>query len=216
MNSLRIGLIEGNSLVRSGRAMLINSQSDLRVVFEEDDPGQALNRASDYLVVVVVVGAVQHGYRGFDFVTKLCEALRSAGNPARVLVSGAFGSVQDRSGAVLAGADEYIGLDSPAKDFLALITELGNPDYLVDPNFLRSIVELDLQTPNKLANLVAGFEEIHVSIVKGFLAGDSDFTVAQRLDISKVRVTRLIGELIAAGSFVSRNQLAIALGKVIL
>ena len=58
---LRIGLIESNELVRAGRAMVIDSQSDMKVVFEESDPRAALMKSPDYLIDVLVIETLEVG-----------------------------------------------------------------------------------------------------------------------------------------------------------
>lgn len=85
MADLRIGLIDGNELVRTGRAMVFNSQPDMRVVLEESDPVVAIERAPDYLLDVLLVGPSQHRLRGEQFIQSLTKALRDAGNDCAVV-----------------------------------------------------------------------------------------------------------------------------------
>ncbi|MFM2024025.1 MAG: hypothetical protein RLZZ56_38 [Actinomycetota bacterium] len=218
MSEIRIGLIDSNELVRAGRSMLFSSQPNLKVVFEESDPNQAVLRTSDYLVDVLIVAGVQHGFAGFSYVTKLVETLRESRNSAKVLVSGAFYSNQARAHALLAGATDFVGQDTPAKELLALLKVISRHDYLVESEFLEFCKESH-GLPKANARLMMFLEEIteqQRTILKAFLSGVTDFQSARALDIAKSRVTSQINELIEAGDFLTRNQLAVALSRVIL
>lgn len=216
MSEIRIGLIDSNELVRSGRSMLFGSQPNLKVVFEESDPNQAILRTSDYLVDVLIVAGVQHGFSGFGYVTKLVESLDVAGNRAKVLVSASFFSKQARALALLAGATDLVGLDTPAKELLTLLKSISRHDYLVEPEFLEFCKEAhELPASNaKLTMLLDEITEQQKAILKSFLSGVTDFQNARVLDIAKSRVIAQINEFMSAGEFLTRNQLAIALSRV--
>lgn len=213
MADYRIGLIDGNELVRSGRAMIINAQPDMRVVLEESDPLAAIDRAPDYLVDILLVGPSQHRLRGDQFIQKLSKALVEANNDCAIIAYSAFNSPKLRYEAIRAGAQDFIGLDDTAKDLLSLIRRSSKKDFLVDPVQLRELLNEfgPVVTSNQLENKLSELNSQQTEMLELFLGGSGDQAIAKQLDIARTRVTQLLDSLLAATTFTSRNQLALAL-----
>ena len=213
MADFRIGLIDGNEMVRSGRAMIINAQPDMRVVLEESDPLVAIDRAPDYLVDILLVGPSQHRLRGDQFIQKLSKALVEAKNDCAVIAYSAFNSPKLRYEAIRAGAQDFIGLDDTAKDLLALIRRAAKKDFLVDPVQLRELSKEfgPALASNQLENKLSELNPQQTEMVQLFLGGLGDQAIAKQLDVARTRVTQLLESLISATTFTSRNQLALAL-----
>ena len=209
----RIGLIDANELVRSGRAMVFNSQDSMRVVFEESDPLVALERAPDYLVDVLVVGPSQHRLRGDQFIQALINALRTANNDCAVLAYNAYSDSRLRYGAILSGAQEFIGLDETADRFIRLVKQVAKRDFIIGIDELRQMVR-DFgsgETNARLEMLLAGLTDQQSEIVSKFMTGLRDSDIAKEFDIARTRVTQLIDLLIKEAGFTTRNQLLIYL-----
>lgn len=213
MVDYRIGLIDGNEQVRSGRAMIINAQSDMKVVLEESDPLIAIERAPDYLVDVLLVGPSQHRLRGDQFIQSLARALIVANNGCAILAYSAFNSPKLRFEAIKAGAQDFIGLDDNAKSLLSLIRLVAKNDFLVDPAQLREFTKEFGPVPrsNQLELKLSELSAKQTEILELFLGGSSDQQIAKRLDIARTRVTQLLDTLLSTTGFTSRNQLALAL-----
>jgi len=210
---IRIGLVESNEVVRSGRAMIITSQPDLKLVFEESDPRRALVRAPEYLVDVLIVSQNQHGYSGSSFVSEMVTVLKGEGNHSAVLVTSSFSSDQLRWNAILAGAADLVSLEEAGRDFLSKIRAIAKGDYIVDPKFLQDSKSMEgsLESNRKLSEALAKLEPAQRAQLANFKAGLSDFENARKLDIAKLRVGQLIRGLMDLGELLSRNQLAIVL-----
>lgn len=213
MSDLRIGLIDSNELVRSGRSMIINSQADMRVVLEESDPVVSIQRAPDYLVDVLLVGPSQHSLRGQQLIQLLSQALVEAKNDCAIISYNAFSSPKLRYEAVVSGAQDFIGLDSSGMDLLALIRQVVKRDYLVEPKEL-SLLAGEFGFPkvsNQLELKLSELTDVNTEVVKLFLDGQADQTIAKQLDLARTRVTQLIDSLIASAGLTTRNQLHLAL-----
>lgn len=213
MANYRIGLIDGNEMVRSGRAMIINAQPDMRVVLEESDPLTAIDRAPDYLVDVLLVGPSQQRLRGDQFIQKLSKALFEANNDCAIIAYSAFNSTKLRYEAIKAGAQDFIGLDDTAKDLLSLIHRVSKKDFVVDPTQLRELVGDfgPVQKSNQLEISLSELNPQQTKILEYFLSGSADQSIAKTLDIARTRVTQFLESLMTASGFTSRNQLALAL-----
>lgn len=213
MADFRIGLIDSNLLVRSGRAMVLNSQPDMRVVLEESDPFNAIERAPDYLVDVLLVGPSQHRIRGEQFIRTLSLALANAGNECVIIAYNSFSSAKNRYEAIRAGAQDYLGLDSTAADLLSLVRQTVKRDFTVQPSELKALAaEFGfLKTTSALEVRLSELDSKQTEIVENFLGGSTDVDISKKLDVARTRVTGLIDGLVKAGDFTTRNQLTLAL-----
>lgn len=208
---LRIGLIESNDTVRAGRAMVIDSQDDMRVVFEEADPIVALNRVSEYLIDVLVIDSIPRGFELPKYLERLDEQLKSAGSAPAIIVSSTFANLQLRALAIASGATDAVDLESTAEVFLTILRRSSKDDYLASLESLKGARDYVKQSDPLLMESVLSIAEAQPLIVQNFLEGLNDLASSKKLDIAKLRVRQTIDSLIKAGNFKTRNQLAIAL-----
>ncbi|MFM5951331.1 MAG: hypothetical protein ACKOOE_01835 [Micrococcales bacterium] len=213
MSEIRIGLIDSNETVRSGRAMVIGSQPDMRVIFEESDPIRAIELAPDYLVDVVIAGPNSYKLRGGRLLESLCNAMFHAGNSAAIVSYGPFLNEKLTYEAILSGAQDYFGLDQSAAEQLKIIRNVTKRDFLLNPARLQELGDAfgfpmsSLRLEEKLSEL----SENQTRMVELFLTGESDLTIAKKMDSTRTGVAQLIDNLVVAGGFTSRNQLALCL-----
>lgn len=213
MADLRIGLIDGNELVRSGRAMVFNSQLDMRVVLEQSDPLLAIEKAPDYLVDVLLVGPSQHRLQGEQFIQVLTKALRTAGNDCAVVAYNAFNTPKLRFEAIKAGAHEFVGLDTPASELLKLVRKVVKSDFVIEPDQLRNLAREygALEASQRLELKLAELTEVQTEMVTLFLSGADDLAISKKLDCARTRVTNLLNTLMAGAGVSTRNQLVLAM-----
>lgn len=213
MTDFRIGIIDGNQLVRFGRAMVVNSQPDMRVVLEESDPIAAIERAPEYLVDVLLVGPSQHRIRGEQFIRTLSLALANAGNECIIIAYNSFSSAKNRYEAIRAGAQDFIGLDETAADLLSLIRRTAKRDFIIDPTVLKELAgEFGLLTTKSALEVrLSELDVTQTEMVNKFLSGETDVATSKHFDVARTRVTSLIDSLVKVGEFTTRNQLALAL-----
>ena len=208
---LRIGLIESNELVRSGRAMVIDSQSDMKVVFEESDPRAALTKSPDYLIDVLVIESNPRGYELSKFLSQIRANQNAKGSNPAIVVYSTFANSELYALGLAAGAAEVIDLESGGESFLAALRNCSKADYIASIEALKRAGEL--LGPSNSADLeeVMKIAATQPKVIKNFLSGLGDLENAKKLDIAKLRVRQTLDALLKAGGFQTRNQLAIAL-----
>lgn len=215
---IRVGLIESNNLLRTGRSLLLGAQTDIQIVFEEADPNLALSRVGDYLIDVLVVNAKQHGFGGVSYLADLRASLAASGNDSAVLAFSNFFNEETYRDVVLAGADDFIGMDSPSSEFLDKLRAVSKAGFRIEQKLLEKLFRKNTQLLVKSRELdvtLGVLEPWERNVIKRFLRGDSDSTIAKELDLARTRVRKTIQKLMLAGAVNTRNQLAIALmGKV--
>ena len=212
---IRIGLIESNELVRAGRAMVINSQEDMQVVFEEADPKVALNKSADYLIDVLLVESKPRGYDLSKYLELCRENLSAAGSNPAIIVSTTFAEARLRSISLASGASDVVDLESSAEVFMAAIRRCSKGDYLASHEFLVQAQEFTKPVDAVTLDALNALAKTHSPIVENFLEGLSDLASSKKLDIAKLRVRQTIDGLMKVGKFRTRNQLAIALLRTV-
>lgn len=217
MTELRVGLIINNDLVRSGRNMVISSQSDMRVVLEESDSQVAISRAPDYLVDVLVAAHSQHGFTGSGFVERLSVALSMSGNDAAILMLAPFATNQARWDAIKAGAADLVGMEASGADFLKRVRSVAKSDYLVDPDFIKSFgsTQPTVIPSRELEAAVRVLTKDQRAQLSLTLSGHSDHDVAKKFDVSKLRIRQLLDSLSLVAGVRTRSQLLILLREFI-
>lgn len=134
MSRFRIALVDGDDAIRAGLRLMLDSQPDMQVVYEESIAEKLLQTLPDLLVDTVVIN---HRLRGVDGVTltrQLVELI--AGSQNRVpafIITGSFYSYELLIDAMRAGASDVVTQDAPAISLLDSIR-----------NSRRTMAEVDL------------------------------------------------------------------------
>ena len=110
---LRIGLIDADADIRFGRRMLIDSQDDCKVVFEEENATDALLRAPEALIDVLVIDHRVRGLDGIALIERLIPLYHEANSevPA-IILTGPYFSYELLLASIAAGATDLVTLDS--------------------------------------------------------------------------------------------------------
>ncbi len=91
MSSFRIALIDGDAAIRSGRRLLLDSQDDMQVVYEESQALRALETLPDLLVDAIVIDHRLQGMDGVSLAKELVARISSQEQsiPA-VIITGSY------------------------------------------------------------------------------------------------------------------------------
>lgn len=122
MSSFRVALIDGDAAIRAGRRLLLDSQDDIRVVFEEAIASKALELVPNLLVDAIVIDHRLQGMDGVSLARELVASMSSQGQriPA-VIITGSYFTFELLMASIRAGATELVTQDSPASDLLDAI-----------------------------------------------------------------------------------------------
>lgn len=134
MSRFRIALVDGDDAIRAGLRLMLDSQPDMQVVFEESVAEKLLETLPDLLVDTVVINHRLQGIDGVTLTKQLVE--RIASSQTRVpafIVTGSFYTYELLIAAMRAGASDVVTQDSPASNLLDSIR-----------NSRRTMAEVDL------------------------------------------------------------------------
>ena len=211
MSSFRIALIDGDAAIRAGRRLLIDSQDDMRVVYEESAAMVALEKVPELLVDVIVI---DHRLQGMDGVSLAKELVARISSQAQrvpaVVITGSYYTFELLMASIRAGATELVTQDSPASELLDAIRKsrrnivdvkikpflqfLDSNEYapVINPNYLLTISQLTSEQ-RELVDLLA-------------LGHDID-QLALNLDLARTRVRELLEECLRAFGCATIEQL---------
>lgn len=215
---LRIGLIDADADIRFGRRMLIDSQPDCKVVFEEENGAEALLRAPEALIDVLVIDHRVRGLDGITLVEKLIPLYHQSNSkvPA-IILTGPYFSYELLLLAIASGAADLVTLDSSAEELLKSIrSSAANQDSL-DFEALRGLLSrangVEFSVSDILVKL-GTLDEKEVAVLNAFQAGLSDSEIANEIGTPKYRVRKAMESILEKCSLATRAQLFLAINAI--
>lgn len=142
--TLRIGLIFGNPLVREGRRMLLKTQSDFDIVYEEEDGQVALDAIGDLAVDVLLVDNRLRTLSGSELIRRYLR--RNVGQEGKLpafVLTGPFSSGPMALEAIRCGASDMVSEEDSPEVLLDSIREAGSLDTRLDVSSLREFFEIE-------------------------------------------------------------------------
>lgn len=211
---LRIGLIDADADIRFGRRMMIDSQDDCKVVFEEESASEALTRAPQALIDVLVIDHRVRGMDGIALVEKLIPLYHADDSavPA-IILTGPYFSYELLLASIAAGATDLVTLDSSSGELLKAIRSSAISEDSLDFTSLRSLMAkakgVEFDVPDILVKL-GTLDEKEAQILEQFKLGLDDDEIARAVDVPKYRVRQAMKSILAKCSLATRAQLFLA------
>jgi DNA-binding NarL/FixJ family response regulator len=214
-NELRIGLLDGDPSIKSGRRMVIDSQPDFRVVYEEENALTALERIPDLLIDVLVIDHRLKGIDGIEFSTRLIENLTSAQQPVpKIIITGPYFSHELQLASIRSGATELVTMEQGPEALIAAIraasTGGGEPDFELLLQYLNDSDAIHLGSQVFLMRL-GELSEKEQAVLDLFEAMTPFEQIAETLDLQRYRVRQIFEKVMRRCGFATRSQLYLAL-----
>lgn len=217
-NLLRVGLIDADADIRFGRRMMIDSQEDCKVVFEEETAQGALDRASEALLDVLVIDHRVRGMDGITLISKLVPVYQQNNSDVpSIILTGPYFSYELLLASIAAGATDLVTLDSKSEELLKAIRSSASSEDVIDFASLNSLVSrtkgVQFDIPDILVKL-GGLVEHEPEVLERFKQGLDDEQIAGALNIPKYRVRQSIKSILDKCSLATRAQLYLAINYV--
>ncbi|CAN5383061.1 response regulator transcription factor [soil metagenome] len=192
---IRVAIVDDQALIRTGLAMVVDSQQDMRVVAQAGDGLQALDVLAATPADVVLMDVRMPVLDGVTATARLM----ARGGPGRVLMLTTFDLDEHAFAALRAGASGFLLKDAPAEDLLAAIRTVHRGDAVLAPSTTRRLIEhvaADLPGtagPDPFAALTEREREVLLEVA----SGASNAEIAARLFLSEATVKTHVGRMLA-------------------
>lgn len=140
--TIRVLLVDDDTLVRAGLRMMIETQDDLAVAGEAANGDEAVALARDLAPDVVLMDIRMPGTDGIDATRRITSVASSDGGPepARVVILTTFEIDQYVYEAVRAGASGFLLKRTPPEELLAGIRTIAHGEALLSPSVTRRLM----------------------------------------------------------------------------
>ena len=196
MSSFRIALVNGDAAIRAGKRLLIDSQADMKVVYEESIAAKALEVLPELLVDVVVIDHRLQGMDGVSLSKQLIARLSASEQRLpTIVITGAYFTSELLMASIRAGATELVTQDASSADLLHAIRKSRRSmvDVKLKPfaDFLDTTDYVPVVAVDYLLNLAQLSVEEKELVEAVALAEDLD-EIAKHLGLSRSRIRELL------------------------
>jgi DNA-binding NarL/FixJ family response regulator len=194
--SIRVLVVDDQSMVRAGFRMLLADEPDIDVVADAANGVEAVSQAARFNPDVVLMDIRMPELDGLEATRRIL----AADDTARVLILTTFGLDDYVYEALRAGASGFVLKDDPPEQLVAAVRTIAAGDALLSPAVTRQVIRqftnLDRhERPAAVQQLTARELEVFRLITEGL----SNAEIGRRLFISattvKTHVTRLLQKL---------------------
>jgi DNA-binding NarL/FixJ family response regulator len=210
--SIRVLLVDDQSLLRLGFRLVLEAQPDIEVVGEAGDGAQAVTMTRLVKPDVVLMDVRMPVLDGIQATRQII----ASGSPARVLVLTTFNLDEYIFAALRAGASGFLLKDVPPADLLTGIRAVAAGDAVVAPSVTRRLLDAfagqlpdpstgRTPTDQRLHQLTGREREVLAEVARGH----SNHEIAQHLTVSEATVKTHVGRLLTKLSLRDRVQIVV-------
>jgi DNA-binding NarL/FixJ family response regulator len=192
--TIRVVIVDDQSLVRAGFRMVLSSQQDLAVVGEAGDGAEALRLLAHTPADVVVMDIRMPVMDGVEATRRLCAAETGP----RVLVLTTFDTDEDAFAALQAGASGFLLKNVPPEELLAAIRVVASGESVVAPRITRRLLDrfagqlAPPQDDRRLSALTEREREVLLLVAQGM----SNAEIAEKLYVAEATVKTHVGRIL--------------------
>lgn len=206
----RIGIVDPDSEIRTGRKLLLESTGRVNVMLEMTSASEILEKFSDYLIDVLIVDQRLRGTSGIQLLQKLSSVKLAEAIDTRLLLTAPFQTDRLEYEALIAGASALVSQEAGSRALIDTVLSLGakRRQYSLD-SMKQLLANLDApqKTDHVLEAQLANLEERDASIVEAIVSGKSISEVATTFDVASYRVRKLLESVLAVLGLCTLEQL---------
>jgi DNA-binding NarL/FixJ family response regulator len=210
--TIRVGVVDDQQLVRAGFRLVIDSQPDLEVVLEAGDGTQAVQalapggaRAQALGPVDVVLMDVRMpGLDGLAATERIVAAATPELPAPRIIVLTTFDLDEYVLAAIRAGASGFLLKDAPPEDMLAAIRTVHRGDAVIAPSSTRRLLEhlvtalpAEHQGAGPAHDALASLTEREREVLVLMARGRSNTEIGADLFVAEATVKTHVGRILA-------------------
>jgi DNA-binding NarL/FixJ family response regulator len=206
--TIRVMVVDDQSLMRTGFRMILDAETDLEVVGEAVDGADAVDQHARLGPDVVVMDVRMPNMDGIEATRRLT----AANSPARVLILTTFDLDEYVYDAIRAGASGFMLKDRPAEELVAAVRVVAAGEALLAPSVTRRLIEEFAArptvpaTPHGLDELTERERDVLVLMARGH----SNAEIARELFVAETTVKTHVGHVLQKLRLRDRAQAVVA------
>ena len=193
--TIRVLVVDDQSMVRAGFRMLLADEPDIEVVAEAANGLEAVAQAARFHPHVVLMDIRMPGLDGLEATRRIL----AADPESKVLILTTFDLDEYVYEALSAGASGFVLKDDPPEQLIAAVRTVAGGDALLSPSVTRRVIaqftRVHQQPPKAMETLTARELDVFRLITQGY----SNAEIGRELFISdttvKTHVTRVLQKL---------------------
>ena len=208
---LRIALVDDQPLVRTGFAMVINSQDDLEVAVQASDGVEAVDLLRSHRIVVVLMDVRMPRMDGIEATTQIL-ANAPADRAPKVIVLTTFDLDEYVVAAIRAGASGFLLKDAQPEELLAAIRTVHRGDAVIAPSATRRLLEKVVAAPEpemRDRSVLDALTERELEVLTLIGKGCSNQEICEQLFVAEATVKTHVGRVLAKTGARDRVQAVI-------
>jgi DNA-binding NarL/FixJ family response regulator len=194
--TIRVLVVDDQSMVRAGLHMLLAGEPDIEVVAEAGNGRDAIGQAARFHPDIVLMDIRMPVVDGLEATRQIL----TADDSVRVLILTTFDLDEYVYEALRAGASGFVLKDDPPEQLIAAVRTIAAGEALLSPTVTRRVIQqftrLHHQAPPKAVDSLTNRE---LDVFRLITQGLSNAEIGQQLFISdttvKTHVTRLLQKL---------------------
>jgi DNA-binding NarL/FixJ family response regulator len=193
--SVRVLLVDDQSLIRAGFRMILEAEEDIDVVGEAADGAQAVDSVKRLKPDVVLMDIRMPEMDGIEATRRISSAEASP----KVLMLTTFDLDEYVYDALRAGASGFLLKDVPAEQLVDGIRVVAEGDALLAPSITRRLIQEFSRTPPAQRGLPPTLEELtprELEVFKLLARGMSNAEVAAELVVSETTVKTHVARIL--------------------
>jgi DNA-binding NarL/FixJ family response regulator len=213
---IKVLIVDDQSLMRMGFAMVLKAEPDIEVVGEAGDGAAAVAEAAALKPDVVLMDVRMPGMDGIEATRRIVQASPTT----RVIVLTTFDLDEYAFGALKAGASGFLLKDVRPDDLVTAIHSVASGDAAISPRITRRMLDLFVGHLDNVENVIAAPAAPTVSPVAvltprerdafdGVVEGLTNAEIAQKLGVSETTVKTHVGNVLTKLSLRDRVHVVV-------
>ena len=195
--SVKVLIVDDQSLVRAGFKMILDAEPDIEVVGEAADGLEAVIAARETLPDVILMDVRMPNVDGLEATRRLLDGKQEG---PRILILTTFDLDEYVYEALRAGASGFLLKDTPPEHLVDAIHVVAGGDALLAPSITRRVIEEFVRRPPESARKVpAGLDELtarELEMLRFIAQGLSNAEIARAAFVSETTVKTHVARIL--------------------
>lgn len=207
--TIRVLIVDDEQMVRAGFRLILETQSDIRVVGEADDGASGIDEAVRLSPDVVLMDIRMRRVNGLEATRAILSRMPQ---PPKVVVLTTFDYDEYVYEALKVGASAFLLKDSPPEQLAAAVRVVAAGDALLHPSITRRLIEDFARRPIPRTGPPQELKELterELDIMRHVARGLSNAEIAGKIHLSQSTVKSHVGHILTKLGLRDRTQAAV-------